>query len=89
MKRLSSLALALLITGAMACGGSSKSDQMARDALVTKDSPYAFHRSIANTLLRTKQPAKALGHIRKLMRIQPDNSAWASTRLRSPPSATS
>lgn len=59
------LAAALLA----ACGGSHK--PAAEPELAGGESPYAFHRAIGLTLLRTDQPRRALPHLQRLARLEP------------------
>jgi Flp pilus assembly protein TadD len=56
---------------ATACSSGKKSVRNASDVL-GDDTPRRFHRAVAFTLLRTGQPARALPHIRKLVRYDPD-----------------
>jgi Flp pilus assembly protein TadD len=67
--RLAMLALAALLV-ASACGGGQKPMSRDEEPLADRD-PYAFHRAIGKTLLRTDQPRRALPHLRRLERMRP------------------
>ena len=65
-------AVAVLLTLA-ACGGAQKPSSSDSSVLDEKDAnPYRFHRSIAQTLLRTGQPQEASRVIRRLIAMRPD-----------------
>jgi Flp pilus assembly protein TadD len=62
----------VLAVFAVACGGSQKVSRD-KEPLADRD-PYALHRAIGETLLRTEQPRRALPHLRRLVRLRPKTS---------------
>lgn len=67
LPRFTALSLAAALA---ACGGSNKN--VAEPELKGGESPYAFHRAIGLTLLRTDQPRRALPHLQRMARLKPD-----------------
>jgi Flp pilus assembly protein TadD len=66
-----SLVGALLIASMSACGG-AQANRAQTDAIINEDSPYAFHRALANTLLRTQQYKRAMPHVRAMTKMRPN-----------------
>lgn len=66
---LRSVSIVLVAIAVAGCGGNKK--PVAEPELGGGESPYAFHRAIGLTLLRTKQPRRALPHLQRLVRLEP------------------
>jgi Flp pilus assembly protein TadD len=64
--------LLLMVVGLLACG-QEKMEDAAEKVLTAKD-PYAFHRAMCYTLLRTNQNAKAVTHARRLIAAKPEEA---------------
>jgi Tfp pilus assembly protein PilF len=69
MRRSLFIVLSLLLL-APACASRQKASTGA-DGPIRSTSPYAFHRAVAQTLLRTEQPRQAIPHIRQLQKLEP------------------
>jgi Flp pilus assembly protein TadD len=67
------LALALALVTASGCGARQPSAAETRE-LLDKDSPYAFYRALAHTMVRTRQYQRATPHIRTMMRMRPGDA---------------
>jgi Flp pilus assembly protein TadD len=64
--------LLVVAGGLLACGQGTPED-MAGNLLTAKD-PYAFHRAMCYTLLRTNQHAKVVAHARRLIEARPEEA---------------
>jgi Flp pilus assembly protein TadD len=72
MKTLRTAALVLSIAWTGCAGSANQVEDASSEVQDARSNPYAFHRSVAYTLLQTNQPMEATRLIRRMIDLKPD-----------------